>query len=1006
MVWSRLASRVVLCGQPMEGVDMEPRRVHGAVLVLVSVVLAVTAGCASPASAREKFNFNSGWRVTRGDPNGAMQPGFDDSAWKQVATPYAFNEDDAFKIRMNQVYNGVGWYRKHFKVPAQYKGGKVFLEFEGIRQAGEFYLNGKFISRHENGINAFGLDITDTVKFAPEDNVIAARIDSSYRYKEKATDTNFQWNSGDFNVSYGGINKNVYLHVASKVYQTLPLYGSLGTTGVYVYPSAIDVKERSALINVVSQVRNESGADKNITFEISIQDMDGREQGGLIEGPYKLAAGEMRELSGSRRIQNVNFWSWGYGYLYTVTTTLKEDGKVIDVVRTRTGFRKTEFANGLVKLNDRVIQLHGYAQRSTNEWPALGSAVPAWVSDFSNGLVVEGNGNIVRWMHVTPSKQDIESCDRVGLIQSMPAGDKEKDSSGRQWEQRKEAMRDSIIYNRNNPSILFYESGNNGISEEHMKEMKDIRDKYDPHGGRAIGCRNMMGSNVAEYGGEMLYINKSAGKPTWAHEYCRDEANRCWWDAFSPPLFHKDGEGPGEGPSYNRNQDSFVVEEVARWYDYWRERPGTGTRVSSGGANIIWSDSNTHYRGDDNFRRSGEVDAMRLPKDVFFVHAVMWNGWVNPRTDGIYIVGHWNYPEKTTKNVYVVSTAEKVELFVNGKSLGFGQQSTRFLHTFKDVDWQPGVVKAIGYDAAGKKLCQAEKKTAGAPAAIKLTPHMSPNGLIASGGDIALVDVEVVDASGMRCPTAANAIDFELKGPAEWRGGIAKGKDNCILAKTLPVVCGANRVSIRPLAIPGTILLIARAEGLKGATIEMTSRGLEVTDGLARMMPSDGLPSVLTKGPTPAPETLTCDRASVKIVSCSAGSSPDRAAASFDDNEDTAWSTDPNSGSPWIEYTFKSTMVNEVEMKFPSMRNARYPIRITAGETVVFEGSTQPNLGYWHCSFEPVKADSLKVELTGKKGSLRITEMEIYAGEGRPHGDTSTVSPAKEKEYEPEKGGL
>ena len=185
--------------------------------------------------------------------------------------------------------------------------------------------------------------------------------------------------------------------------------------------------------------------------------------------------------------------SWGYGYLYTVNTALLDDkGKVFDEVVTRTGFRKTKFGEGKVWLNDRVIQMKGYAQRTSNEWPAVGLSVPAWLSDYSNGLMVENNANLVRWMHVTPWKQDVESCDRVGLIQAMPAGDAEKDRQGRQWEQRTELMRDAIIYNRNNPSILFYECGNESISREHMIEMKGLRDKFDPFGGRAIGSREML----------------------------------------------------------------------------------------------------------------------------------------------------------------------------------------------------------------------------------------------------------------------------------------------------------------------------------------------------------------------------------------------------------------------------------------------------------------------------------------------------------------------------------
>lgn len=131
--------------------------------------------------------------------------------------------------------------------------------------------------------------------------------------------------------------------------------------------------------------------------------------------------------------------------------------------------------------------------------------------------------------------------------------------------------------------------------------MKKIRDEFDYHGGRAIGSREMLDIRDAEYGGEMLYINKSAHHPMWAMEYCRDEGLRKYWDNYSYP-YHKDGEGnsayhsaatgkakkQADASVYNRNQDSFTIENVIRWFDYWRERPGTGKRVSSGGAKIIF----------------------------------------------------------------------------------------------------------------------------------------------------------------------------------------------------------------------------------------------------------------------------------------------------------------------------------------------------------------------------------------------------------------------------------
>jgi beta-galactosidase len=266
----------------------------------------------------------------------------------------------------------------------------------------------------------------------------------------------------------------------------------------------------------------------------------------------------------------------------------------------------------------------------------------------------------------------------------------------------------------------------------------------------------------------MLYINKSATKPVWAMEYSRDEAARKFQDDFTPP-FHIDS------PDYNRNQDSHAAEDVRRWFDYWRERPGGGDRVSSGGVNIIFSDSNTHFRGDNNYRRSGEVDAMRLPKEGFHAHQVMWDGWVDVERPRSHIIGHWNYAPGVTKDVLVVSSADSVELLLNGKSLGRGVKSDGFLFTFKAVAWAPGTLRAVGRDAAGKVVSSDERVTTGPAVALRLTPHVGPSGWRADGADLALVDVEAVDAQGRRVPTALDLVKFDVAGPAEWRGGIAQG---------------------------------------------------------------------------------------------------------------------------------------------------------------------------------------------------------------------------------------
>ena len=840
------------------------------------------------AEARDTYNFNSGWRIEKQK--------------NLVTLPHAWNEDEAFKVYINQMSDSVIWYRKTFRMPESAEGKRVFIEFEGARQAAEVFLNGERVGLHENGVMAFGFDLTPYLKKGK--NEIEVRTDNDWRYHERSTNSTFQWNNNNFNSNYGGLTKNVRLHVVDDVYQTLPLYSNLKTTGVYIYAKDYDIKGRQATICVESEVKNETDRPVTRRLEVAVNELDGAEVCGFASEEVTIPAHGTAILKAQCRAYNLHFWSWGYGYLYDVKTTVGADEVV-----TRTGFRKAEFKNGMVYLNDRVIMLHGYAQRTSNEWPGVGMSVPAWLSDYSNDLMVKSGGNLVRWMHITPWKQDVESCDRVGLIQAMPAGDAERDVEGRRWEQREELMRDAIIYNRNNPSILFYECGNQKISKDHMISMKAIRDQYDPNGGRAIGSREMLDQPEAEYGGEMLYVNRSDTKPMWSMEYCRDEGHRLYWNSWSYP-FHKEGDGPlhrgHPAREYNRNADEFAAEMVRRWYDYWRERPGQGTKSNAGGVKIVFSDTQTHGRSADYYRVSGVVDAMRIPKDAFYAHQVMWDCWVDDLKPRTHIVGHWNYDSgQEVPTVYVVSNAARVDLVQGGKVVASADApESRFLFTFKGVRHTADTLTAMGYDADGREVSRHSLVKAGAPARLRLTPIVNPTGWKADGADVALVQVEVVDEAGRRCPLDNRTVSFSVKGPAEWRGGIAMNKPfgtvtnqlalntktiddqvgsrawgdkslaglNHVLADTLPVECGVNRVMLRSLPKSGRGRLVARAEGLPEAGIELETQAVGVVGGLSRQMPSDGLMPVLTRGETPATPSFVPSLREVAVMSAEAGS--------------------------------------------------------------------------------------------------------------------------------------
>lgn len=914
------------------------------------------AGLLTPLFAqRTTYNFNPDWRV--GD--------------KTVTLPYAWNEDEAYACPIAELSDSVVIYEKNFSLPKLKKGARVLVEFEGARQAAEVFVNGRSVVLCEDGISAFGADITDALVPGKEQHIKVV-TDNNWEYRERSSNSRYQWNNKNFNVNYGGLTKNVRLHIVPAVHQTLPLIGFMGTTGQYVYAKNIDVEKRTADICVESQVLNSTGQAVTRQLTVVIEDRDGKKVAEFRGDKTTIPAGGRTTLKANSKVGGLHFWSWGYGYLYTVRTII--DG---DEVATTTGFRKAEFKNGMIYLNDRVINVHGYAQRSSNEWPGVGTDISPWLADYGNQLCVEGGGNLVRWMHICPSKQEIESCDRVGLIQAMPAGDAEADVTGRRWEQRVEVMRNAIVYNRNNPSILFYECGNKGISRQHMLDMLAVRNELDPHGMRAIGSREMLDIDEAEYGGEMLYVNKSDTKPMWMMEYCRDESLRKYWNAWTPyntnngdtPLYHAEGEGPlyrnADASAYNHNSDEFAVEMVRRWYDYWLERPGTSNFVNSGGAKIIFADTQTHCRSEMNYRVSGVVDAMRIPKDAYWTHKVMWDGWVDDIQPRTYICGHWQNVTDTVPVIYVVSNEEEApELCINGKPTGIvPEQAYRYLYIYRNVPYAEGELLAKG------KHSEYALHTAGAPARLRLTAITNPLGWKADGSDVALVEYEVVDKDGNRCPLDNRMVSFTLSGNAEWRGGIAHNKqrtDNMVLSTTLPVESGVNRVMLRSTAEAGQITLTAKAAGLPVESVTLSTQKVDVQGGLAKSLPSAGLKGNLSKGETPASPSFVQSGVDVPIVRVEAGSNEGDCYATIDKNERSTWVSANQASTAWITFhAQESTDMKELVMKMGDWRSKSYPVEVLVDERPVWRGNTPKSLSYIHIPLGNVRGSRITVRMVG-----------------------------------------
>jgi hypothetical protein len=313
------------------------------------------------------------------------------------------------------------------------------------------------------------------------------------------------------------------------------------------------------------------------------------------------------------------------------------------------------------------------------------------------------------------------------------------------------------------------------------------------------------------------------------------------------------------------------------------------------------------------------------------------------------------------------------------------------------VAWAPGELKAVGYDAHGKPVCDTTLATAGAPVALKLTPIVSPQGLRADGADMALVQVEVVDADGRRHPLALDLIDFDVQGPAEWRGGIAQGPENYILARSLPVEGGVNRVLLRTTPQAGRIVVRVRAQGLAPAEVVLASKPVAVQDGLAALPSAP--PVHLDRGPTPATPSFTVSRVAVPVASSDA---PD-GSKSFDDDETTSWTS---TAAPGITYTLaRPARLSEVVLKLTGWRERSYPLKIYVDGQEVWSGLTPKSLGYVTLPLTPVQGRSVRIVLDGKAdegGGIKLTEVANQANTatGTKGVSTSTLSIVEAEFYE------
>ena len=832
-----------------------------------------------PANNRAVYNFDYGWKFIEKDVTGAQAPAFDDSSWIDVTLPHTFNDVDSWvdwvgfatDTPIERRYSGPTWYRKHFTLDATFKDRKVFLEFQGIRNAGTFYVNGTKIGIHEDQISPCGLDVTGAVQFGA-DNVIAVQVtnDDLFADQTYVPGTTFDWSTQAFYPMYGGLYTDANLIVTDKIHQTLPLYRNLGTSGVYVHADNIDPLAKSATVTVEAEVANESAAAESVTLSFDLYDRAGTKVLTQTGTPQSVPAGGKATLTASAPMTGAHLWAPDFPYVYTARSSLAVGGSVVDIVDNPLGVRTFTFSatNGF-KINGHSYFLAGFSPRTVMDWSVPG--IPQdWMTEYDYLLMKQANAFFIRPMHVAPRKHMVESADQLGIIMVVPAGDGEGCYDATRWPQHLAVMQNVTIYFRNNPSVAFYEGCNSPLTQQQMLDMKAVRDKWDPHGGRFAGARgtDTTATPAYEYGSPMDGTGHSSTIPLWSAEYSREESPRRVWDKYTPvwdphtakfvtggyinicsqfhvaasclPNLSCSGNGIAEYPLMDFRQNSMEDMALANIFKYWAgyslsnfvlaSSARTSSGVQMGASKIFFADSDSDGRMKDTevARVSGVVDGSRLPKSSFDAMRVAAS--IDP---AITILGHWNYPAGTVKTVYVVANTDQVTLATYDPSGGlvkdYGQGTVdaqpgspnHYVFAFPNVAFAPGKIKAIG--TKGATSVSDEKVTAGTVAALKLTPVLGPKGWYADGADIAMVDVEAVDANGQRVPTDEADVAFSHSGAGQWMGGYNSGVRQSKFKDDVWTEAGINRLFVRSARAAGTFTITAPRPGLTPATLTLTS---------------------------------------------------------------------------------------------------------------------------------------------------------------------------------------
>jgi beta-galactosidase len=742
--------------------------------------------------------------------------GFDDRSWRTVHLPHDYVIEGTFSQKGDASHGSLiptgAWYRKTFTLPASDKGKALWLDFDGIYRDSVVYLNGQKLGEHPCGYTPFHYDISRVAKFGNgSKNVLSIQVNAQ---KQEGW-----WYEG------GGIYRHVWLTTTDPVH--IAPWGTFVTTKLPEPTADKPATQATVTVKTTLAVPEDRKADVDVIC--TVLDPKGKVVGSATK-TMALSAQEP-DVQQQITVAQPALWSVEAPNLYRLHTEIRQAGRIVDSTETPFGIRTIRFdAEKGFFLNGKPVKIKGTCNHQ--DFIGVGVAMPDSLLTWRVKKLKEMGSNAYRMSHNPPSAELLDACDRLGMLvmdENRHLGDTEagKASANTPYADLHE-VESMVLRDRNHPSIIQWsmcnEEGIQGSAHgaDIFRAMKAAVDKLD--GTRPVtaamngGYESTVGiSTVADVQG----INYNPGAydrfhkmhpeiPLYGSETASAVGARGIYDWTKFDRYYGD---PAKFfvSAFDVNAPPWAQTAEVAWHAI-AERPfvaggyvWTGFDYKGEPTPFVWPEINSNF---------GIMDMCGFPKDSYYYYKAWWGD-----KPVVHLLPHWNWAgqEGQKIRVWVYGNGDKVELFLNGKSLG-DQEMPRNGHLEWEVPYAAGTLEARSY-TNGKPVVTDKVETTSAPVALRLTTDRTK--LTADGEDITMVEVNVVDAKGRIVPTADSLVSFSLTGAGVIRG-VGNGDPTCHepdQASTRSAFKGKCMVLVGANYQLGAIRLTASAPGLKSATL-------------------------------------------------------------------------------------------------------------------------------------------------------------------------------------------